>query len=241
MGSAFDTAERDAMTEYNLARCREHTLALQELAESLRSHLHVAATAAQLIVRATDYDRIGALAGRIRTRLALVEERLDGAPLRDPAAQECLPLLLSTFELTALLHEACTDALPGRCSVAGEPITGTWCRLSLRQALRNLLALAPDDASPVHVAIRRMPGRVALSVQHGHELPSETVRHLFSSRNKAPHPMLRGWGIGLGFVRDVAESHGGSAIVYSAPGKGTAYTIDIPIDACPFVPDSARR
>jgi signal transduction histidine kinase len=32
----------------------------------------------------------------------------------------------------------------------------------------------------------------------------------------------------------VAQSHGGSAVVYSDAGAGTAFVIDMPVDARPF-------
>jgi len=45
----------------------------------------------------------------------------------------------------------------------------------------------------------------------------------------------RGWGIGLPFVKSVAESHGGSVAVDSSPATGTTFIIDIPVDCRPFV------
>jgi signal transduction histidine kinase len=45
----------------------------------------------------------------------------------------------------------------------------------------------------------------------------------------------KGWGIGLPFVRNVAESHGGSVAVDSSPATGTTFLIDVPVDCRPFV------
>jgi len=41
----------------------------------------------------------------------------------------------------------------------------------------------------------------------------------------------QGWGIGLPYVRAVAESHGGSVTVDSGVDRGTTFVIDIPLDA----------
>jgi signal transduction histidine kinase len=41
--------------------------------------------------------------------------------------------------------------------------------------------------------------------------------------------------VGLGFVRNVAESHGGSAMVYSSEVAGTEFRLYMPVDASPFV------
>lgn len=40
----------------------------------------------------------------------------------------------------------------------------------------------------------------------------------------------QGWGIGLPFVRAVAESHGGSVGLDSSDERGTTFIIDIPVD-----------
>ena len=42
------------------------------------------------------------------------------------------------------------------------------------------------------------------------------------------------WGLGLPYVRNVAQSHGGSAVVFSDADVGTVFVIDIPVDARPF-------
>jgi signal transduction histidine kinase len=43
-----------------------------------------------------------------------------------------------------------------------------------------------------------------------------------------------GWGIGLSYVRAVAESHGGSIGVDSSLERGTTFVIDIPVDGRPY-------
>ena len=44
----------------------------------------------------------------------------------------------------------------------------------------------------------------------------------------------QGWGIGLPYVRAVAESHGGSIALDSTVERGTTFTIDIPQDCRPL-------
>jgi len=39
-----------------------------------------------------------------------------------------------------------------------------------------------------------------------------------------------GWGIGLPYVRAVAESHGGSIGLDSSAERGTTFTVSIPLD-----------
>jgi two-component system phosphate regulon sensor histidine kinase PhoR len=41
---------------------------------------------------------------------------------------------------------------------------------------------------------------------------------------------VKGLGLGLFYVRQIAEAHGGSVEVASRPGKGSTFTINLPID-----------
>lgn len=234
LGMRFDAVEREALEEYDLVRMREQELTTNTLSAMLRDHLNVAGIAAQRIMGTSNPERVGQLANRIRTRLAKVEELLENRGMHDLADTGRLPLLLSTFDLKALAQELYGDAnLPGM-TVQGDSVHVTWCRMSIRQALRNLLAEGNGSEGPVSITVRQGNGRAVLSVAHRHVLPPDVVRTLFSARNKEAHPTLREWGVGLGFVRDVAESHGGSAIVHS-DATGTSFRLDIPTDASPFL------
>jgi signal transduction histidine kinase len=235
LAASFDAVEREALEEYDHVQRREHDVARQAVAGVLRAKLNVIVIAAQRIMGTASIDRIAGLAHRIRAQLAHAEAALEENARHGAAAAGHLPLLLSTFELTALVREVCAEADRPALPVHGGSVIVTWCRLSVRQALRNLLAEARDAAGPVSVAVRHAHGRAVVSVLHRHVLPPDAVRMLFSARNKPVHPTLREWGTGLGFVRDVAESHGGSAIVHSFDGSGTEFRLDMPADASPFV------
>ena len=62
---------------------------------------------------------------------------------------------------------------------------------------------------------------------------AERIFDYLRRENNCPAP---GWGIGLPFVQSVAESHGGSIAVDSAPETGTSFIFDVPVDCRPFVP-----
>ena len=49
----------------------------------------------------------------------------------------------------------------------------------------------------------------------------------------------RGWGLGPTMVRGMAEGHGGSVSVDSAPDRGTTFRLELPLDARPFVAKAA--
>jgi len=62
----------------------------------------------------------------------------------------------------------------------------------------------------------------------------ESIFQVFRRADAAKEGGKDGWGIGLPYVRSVAESHGGSVAVDSAVRRGTTFTIDIPVDSRPF-------
>ena len=62
----------------------------------------------------------------------------------------------------------------------------------------------------------------------------ESIFQLFVRAEAAKEGNKEGWGIGLPYVRSVAESHGGSVTVDSAAPRGTTFMMDIPRDARPF-------
>ncbi|QBE62778.1 sensor histidine kinase [Pseudoduganella lutea] len=235
LAASFDTVEREALDEFDSVRRREQEVAQMTVSAELREHLNVIGVSTQRIMAHGNLDKIAQLANRIRVRLAKVEALLDEQERQEVAKAERLPLLLSTFDLLALAREVCREAPQPNTSVEGDPVLVTWCRISMRQALRTLLAEGRDAAGPVSITVRRSNGRASLAVLHRHVLPPDVVRTLFSARNVETHPTLREWGVGLAFVREVAETHGGSAIVRSADATGTEFRLDLPIDASPFL------
>ena len=70
----------------------------------------------------------------------------------------------------------------------------------------------------------------------GEPIPAEDTESIFQLYRRANvHKETEGWGVGLPFVRRVAEAHGGSIMVSSTTADGTTFVIDIPADARPFV------
>jgi signal transduction histidine kinase len=64
----------------------------------------------------------------------------------------------------------------------------------------------------------------------GPAIPAEELVHLFEPfyRRKEQEETTRGWGLGLAFVRRIAEQHGGKAEARSEAGPGTTFRIHLP-------------
>jgi signal transduction histidine kinase len=119
----------------------------------------------------------------------------------------------------AIRYEAPADPPP----VSADPVR-------IRQALANLIANA-DAHSPagaeIVVAVETVPGGVAVSVaDQGEGIAAADRERIFEPGVRlAARP---GQGLGLAVARAVAEAHGGTLGVESAPGAGARFTLVLP-------------
>ena len=111
----------------------------------------------------------------------------------------------------------------------------------MKRALENLVGNAVKYGAPdkqIRIKIDEMHERLLLSVHNeGNPIPPEELEDIFQIFQRAiaaKESKKQGWGIGLPYVREVAESHGGSIGVDSADERGTTFLIDIPVDARPY-------
>ncbi|MGK5015375.1 sensor histidine kinase [Janthinobacterium sp. HLS12-2] len=212
------------------------------LSHDMRNPLAVISTSAQLLLRPVDPERVVLLAHKIAEhskRLdSMIEELLDSLSYHQG---QRLPLALSQFDVLPLVHAVASQVnlqLPDKCQVNGQPVVGWWCENSLRRALENLLgnAIKYGDDAPISVHVEAVHERLIITVHNGGQaIAPEQAERIFDylrRENDSPAP---GWGIGLPFVQNVAESHGGSIAVDSAPETGTSFIFDVPVDCRPFV------
>ena len=90
------------------------------------------------------------------------------------------------------------------------------------------------DGGEVSVRLRRVPGAVALSIARSRRRASRTTSSGGSSSastgpTNARARNVRGSGIGLALVKHIAEAHGGRVEVESAPGRGSTFTVYVPV------------
>ena len=89
------------------------------------------------------------------------------------------------------------------------------------------------DGGEVSVRLRRVPGAVALSIaDRGSGIAHDEQRRIFERFYRAENARarnVRGSGIGLALVKHIAEAHGGRVEVESAPGRGSTFTVYVPV------------
>jgi signal transduction histidine kinase len=235
---SVDVATFEAVREFTRSQGASRDRLAAALAHDMRNPLSGMCLRAQLLARPNMPEKVRDLARKINEngeRLgAMFDELLDALAYGGGAR---LPLRLSSFDMLEMAREACaqvSETNQAQCGVTGESIRGVWCANSMRRALDNLIsnAIKYGDGGAVAINVSTWSDRVWLSVHNsGESVPEDQVGHLFEYLRREATRSLPGWGIGLPFVRKVAESHGGSITIDSAPERGTTFTIDIPLDA----------
>jgi two-component system phosphate regulon sensor histidine kinase PhoR len=107
---------------------------------------------------------------------------------------------------------------------------------AITMALFNLLDNSvkySGDKKEIYVQVGRSGGFVNLSVRDkGIGIPALELNKIFDKFYRGADPAIRrirGSGIGLAITKHVAEIHEGEVLVESEPGKGSTFTLRIPI------------
>ncbi len=102
----------------------------------------------------------------------------------------------------------------------------------LSQAFMNLFlnaveAMDAEGTLSIRARLLKPPERLQIEVQDtGHGIPPENIAKVFDPFFTSKKS---GTGLGLALVHRIIENHGGSIEVTSIPGKGTTFTINLPI------------
>jgi len=107
----------------------------------------------------------------------------------------------------------------------------------LSTVVNNLLSNAVKygrEPCQITVEAQDTPDALCLEVtDNGPGIGKDEQRHLFEKfyrGSESKKRVIRGLGLGLYYVKQIAEAHHGSVSVSSIPGKGSTFTIIIPID-----------
>jgi len=109
---------------------------------------------------------------------------------------------------------------------------------ALEQAILNLLSNAmkySKDSRQIELCCGRNDGDAVIAVtDHGIGVSPEDQARIFEKFYRvrsADTDSVAGTGLGLTLVKHIAAAHGGSVDVQSAPGKGSTFSIRIPISS----------
>lgn len=140
-------------------------------------------------------------------------------------------------ELVRETAESFHDQREVRVSANGRAVVHVDAR-RLRQVLYNLIENAikySSEGSPVDVKIRGNDGRFRVSVtDRGIGIPKKELKEIFGRFSRGSNARglgISGTGFGLYLARQIVELHGGRIKVASKEGKGSTFTVDLPVKA----------
>lgn len=146
-----------------------------------------------------------------------------------------LPIIKKVIELQKVQsekHELALEFLGGHDIVIGD--AG-----KLEQALTNLIHNAikySPEGGKVGVVVFEKDGRVNIEIQdEGLGIPPEAIDRLFEKFYRVDNSDRRaigGTGLGLAIVKEIIQDHGGEIRVKSQFGKGSTFTISLPVSDC---------
>lgn len=117
---------------------------------------------------------------------------------------------------------------------------------AVSQAVVNLLNNATkysEDAKKIEVAVAARDSHIAIEVaDHGIGIPRSEQQKIFEKFYRVSTTLVhntKGSGLGLALVKHVVEAHGGRVLVDSELGRGSRFTILIPIPKTESAPKKA--
>ncbi|MFO0843677.1 MAG: ATP-binding protein [Gemmataceae bacterium] len=182
--------------------------------------------------------------------LRLVNSLLDFSRIeagRAQASYEPTDLAALTADLASNFRSACEKAglsLVVDCPPLPEPVyvdRDLWEKVVL-----NLLSNAFKFTlqGEIRVTLRPAAGRAELEVRDtGTGIPQAELPHLFERFHRVEGARGRtqeGTGIGLALVQELVKLHGGAIRADSAPDRGTAFTVSLPLGSAHLPADRVR-
>jgi two-component system, OmpR family, sensor kinase len=194
-------------------------------------------------------DEINARAGKVRAAVLrmthLIDNLLNSSRLIEGGA--ALYFHPQEFDLRDLLHEICTlhhEIAPGHqlketYGAARLPMVGDPKLLSqvFNNLLSNAIKYSPGD-SVIEIGATIESDRAIVTVEdNGLGIPAADLDRLFERYFRGSNVSgIVGTGVGLNLVKMVVDLHGGDIVVESTEGKGSKFTVRLPV--APSVSDS---
>jgi len=167
---------------------------------------------------------------RLAERLLSASEIGSRAPM---VHRERVDLSELVRDLTLSFSSSAAAAGSTLAAHAEGPVIGYLDPIRIEQVLGNLIdnAVKFGNGKPIEVELRAEGDAATISVRdHGAGMPAEEQAEIFKRyRRGSGAAGLGGLGLGLHVVREIVESHGGRVGVDARPGKGSTFTVTLPL------------
>ena len=247
VNKSIDEAVRESVNGFVMMQTAFKEQFFAALTHDMRTPLSTAMMAVELL----GHDNNDARAQRLLATTArqhgilskMVDDLLDTMLMNSP---DGVQLEFAAFDVLPLVQSVANDAAlaSGReIIVTGVSATARWSHGAVRRSLENLINNAikySDRGTRIDVEFNMtMADRALLSVTNtGPSIApdqTEAIFQLFRRSDKArANRAADGWGIGLPYVRSVAERHAGSIGVESS-NRITRFYLDMPRDPVPIL------
>lgn len=241
INASIDAGIQEAVEGFSLVHSGFRERFAAALTHDMRGPLSATAMGLALILKADDPALAKSVAAKALVNVQRMANMIDEL-LHTMAFHggEGLQLSMADVEILEVVKEVAADAVlvhGPRFHVSGDPVRGFWDRSAMRRVIENLLSNAvkygaPD--TPVTIAIETMHERLMISVHNvGDPIPpseQECIFQMYRRAESARHNANNGWGIGLPYVRAVAECHGGSISVDTSAERGTTFLFNVPLN-----------
>jgi heavy metal sensor kinase len=196
--------------------------------EGLQQRVEDPAAKEGLQTALTETDRLARLAGGLLllARSDASQLTLDLRPVRlDELLPECVQLVAGIAAGKSIGFEVNIQ----------EPVETSADREKLKSVFINLLDNAlkySPERSTVTVSLSRDAGGAIVSIEdRGIGIPAEALPHIFRRffRVDASRTGREGQGLGLAIVERLVALHGGAVAVSSEPGKGSRFSVTLPV------------
>ncbi|HVF41352.1 MAG TPA: HAMP domain-containing sensor histidine kinase [Gemmatimonadaceae bacterium] len=179
-----------------------------------------AQTLTRLVKRLLDISRFEAGGGKLERRQVDLDRFLHSFE--------------TSFQVLALQREISFRVVRG----SDLPSQVLWDEDRINEVLGNLLSNAfkfTDRGGTVELGVEGTESEVCVTVRDtGVGIAAEQLPHIFEkffqASNQA-YAAVKGTGLGLAIAREIVEAHGGTITVESTLGKGTVFSITLPVRA----------
>ncbi len=188
-------------------------------------------------------EKTGRYLGMIRDenkRLGLLVENILQTAVLDKGKLKLKPVTLNLHELLPEVLQSSQLQLESRKALlnlkmnAGNPVISAD-KVHISNIIHNLVdnALKYCERTPeIEITTSNVNKGLLISVKdNGIGIARENIRKIFEKLYRVPTGNVhnvKGFGLGLSYVKAIAEQHGGSISVESQPGQGSVFTLFLP-------------